>query len=123
VRFLESKLAGKVISVVNMKGGVGKTTTVVSLAETLAAEGRSVLVIDVDTQANASYCVAGDDILAELIHNDRTIDEFFRKRLVDNMPCPIGPFVRPQVSHVTHLGKQLNISLLASFAVFTVYRT
>ena len=97
-----------------MKGGVGKTTTVVSLAETFAAEGRSVLVIDVDTQANASYCLAGDAILAELIHNDRTIDEFFRKRLVDNLPCPIKPFVRPQVSHVTHLGRQLNVSLLAS---------
>jgi cellulose biosynthesis protein BcsQ len=108
-------VTGKVISVVNMKGGVGKTTTVVCLSETLAAaQGKSVLVIDIDTQANASYCLAGDKILSELIKNDRTIDEFLHKRLVDNIPCPINEFVRPNISHVTHLGEQLNVSLLAS---------
>jgi chromosome partitioning protein len=108
-------VAGKVISVVNMKGGVGKTTTVVSLSETLSADqGKSVLVIDVDTQANASYCIAGDNILSELIKSDRTIDEFFHKRLVDNVPCSIKDFIRPCISHVTHMDEQLKISLIAS---------
>jgi cellulose biosynthesis protein BcsQ len=98
-----------------MKGGVGKTTTVVSLSETLAAEPQnSVLVVDVDTQASASYCLAGDTILTELIHDDRTVDEFFQKRLVDNVPCPINNFIRQQVSHLTHLDRQINVSLLAS---------
>lgn len=98
-----------------MKGGVGKTTTVVSLSETLAAEvNTSVLVVDIDTQANASYCLAGDALLSELIENDRTIDEFFSRRLVDNVPCFLKDFVRSQISHVTHLDRQIDVSLLAS---------
>ena len=71
-----------VISFINLKGGVGKTTTAVAVAEILAQEHRKqVLVVDLDPQTNATVTLIKEDRWAEMNQAGQTLAQLFEDRL------------------------------------------
>jgi len=92
---------GKIYTIVNQKGGVGKTTTAINLGAYLGAFGQRVLIIDIDPQANATSClginknevnggtydvlIGAQPILTQILHNPR-----FRLSLLPSSPSLAG---------------------------------
>lgn len=72
----------KIVSVINLKGGVAKTTTTVQLAECLSSEySKKVLVVDLDPQTNATISLIPEETWEELDGAGQTLFQLFNDKL------------------------------------------
>jgi cellulose biosynthesis protein BcsQ len=92
-------MSASIISVANMKGGVGKTTIAVALAQALASGGArkpaKVLVIDLDAQANASFWLCGQATLTAHIDQSKTIESMLEDAIVFGKEVALKDYARP----------------------------
>ena len=81
----------KIISVINQKGGVGKTTTVINLAAGLSMKGKKILVIDLDPQGNAttglglSNNVSSAKTIYSVLNGNKKISEVIQQTSISNL--------------------------------------
>lgn len=86
-------MTATVVCVINLKGGVGKITLTMMLGEYLAFRyAQNVLLIDMDAQANLSYCMVPESQISIQEREGRTTYHLFREALNGNF-LDIGDFI------------------------------
>jgi chromosome partitioning protein len=94
--------ATHILSFINLKGGVGKTTTAVAVAEFLAHEQRKhVLLIDLDPQTNATVTLISETKWAEMDKEGRTIAQLFSDKVNALYQQPVFDIEKAIARHVS----------------------
>jgi chromosome partitioning protein len=85
----------KIISVINHKGGVGKTTVTANLGATLAYRGYNVLLVDLDPQASLTFSFFSPAVWAAELAEKRTIKQWFEEFLARQRRINLADLILP----------------------------
>ena len=97
-------MATKIISFINMKGGVAKTTTTVGLATVIAGTtGKKVLVIDLDPQTNCTVMLIGEEKWQEINGKGLTLYTLFRDYIDDGFDFNLPAALQKGVSGIAEV--------------------
>ena len=101
---------GKIISLVNQKGGVGKTTTAINLAACLAEAGQKVLAIDMDPQGNMTSGLGVDkdaieNTVYELLLGESSVEDCLQKEVIENLSV-IGSNINLSAAEIELIGEE-----------------
>lgn len=111
-----------ILCIANQKGGVGKTTTAVTLAAGLARRGRRVLLVDLDIQGSASAALGivvpeGEPSVADVLVADRPIEDVVRPTNTENL------FIAPAGELLATVDLQLASAMAREFVLERAMRS
>lgn len=104
-----------IVSTINLKGGVGKTTTTVALGEILCESFRKrVLIVDLDPQTNATTMLIGEDRWKELNEQGHTLARLFQDAMCEDASERKFDLEQTRQTNVSNVRDVRNLDLLPS---------
>jgi len=115
---MKKNTTAKVISIINLKGGVGKTTTTIALGDFLTTlHDKKVLIIDLDPQTNATTALIDENKWKKLDEAGKTLKQLFKSSFEEDSSFNIKEAIAKNVSRIKKVDKKtvnLQLDLLPS---------